>query len=248
MKEVTAIVQARMGSNRLPGKVLMDLCGQTVLERVVRRLAKASSIGKVVIATSTQAQDDVVASECDRLRVACFRGDEQDVLGRYMQAAEQFHCEVLVRITADCPLIDPGVVDQVVTVYFENSPDLACNDLPATFPRGLDVEVFSIETLREADKVSGLGYQREHVTATMYERTDLFRIATVQAEQDFSHYRWTLDTAEDLELIREIYGHFGGRNDFRWREIIEFLKFNPHLLQINAHIRQKPVCHVETSA
>jgi len=238
---ITAIVQARMGSTRLPGKVLMDLGGESVLARVVRRLRRASQIREIVIATSDSPNDDAILRECDRLCVSCFRGPEHDVLGRYWQAAEQFRCDLIVRVTSDCPLIDPDVVDEVITACITKQADLACNELPRTFPRGLDVEVLTIETLRRAQEMSDQSYQREHVTPVIYERPDVFSIISVQTEPDLSHYRWTVDTSEDLTLIRAIYDHFENRDDFGWRAAVELIRRRPELAEINARIAQKPV-------
>src|SRR5579885_1790289 len=227
--KVTAIIQARMGSTRLPGKVLMDLGGETVLGRVVARLRRASKLQEIVVATSSNVNDDCVAEECRRMGVPCFRGDEDDVLGRYLGAAEQFGCKVMVRITADCPLIDPAIVDEVVVAFLERQPDLACNDRPPTFPRGLDVEVFPLGSLRKANEMALEKYQREHVTPVFYERGDIFRVASARAERDYSRYRWTLDTPEDLQLIREVYSNFGNNDDFSWREVLELMERKPEL-------------------
>jgi spore coat polysaccharide biosynthesis protein SpsF len=239
--KTTAIVQARMGSTRLPGKVLMDLGGETVLGRVVRRLSRAARVQEVVIATPSCTNDDAITIECQRLGVACFRGPEHDVLARYVGAAERFGCELIVRITSDCPLIDPEIVDEVIQSRIEKRADLACNDLPATFPRGLDVEVFTLEALRKVQALATENYQREHVTPVFYERQDNFRIASVQAERDYSLYRWTVDTAEDLHLIREIYAQFANDDHFGWRAVLELVQHRPELARINAHIAQKPL-------
>jgi spore coat polysaccharide biosynthesis protein SpsF len=238
---ITAIVQARMGSTRLPGKVLMHVGGETVLGRMVRRLQRASSLGQIVVATSTSPQDEAIVRECERLQVASFCGPEHDVLLRYFQAAEQFGADIVVRVTADCPLIDSAIVDDVVRLCLKEQADLACNELPRTFPRGLDVEVLTIQALRKASEISDQPYQREHVTPVIYERPDIFRIVSVRADRDFSRHRWTLDTAEDLQLIRAIYSHFDNRDDFTWHEVIELLEQRPDLLEINSHIVQKPV-------
>ncbi len=201
--KVIAIVQARMGSTRLPGKVLVDLGGQPVLSR--------------------------------------FRGAEEDVLDRYYRAASLYGCDAVVRITSDCPLIDPELVDQVVHEFIESKADYASNVLVRTYPRGLDTEVFTMTGLREAWRIAVQPHQREHVTPVFYERPDLFRLASVRDEQDYSRYRWTLDTPDDLRLIRAIYGHFGNRDDFSWRQAIGLIEQIPELHNINAHVLQKPV-------
>ena len=242
--KINAIVQARMGSTRLPGKVLMDLGGETVLARVLRRLGRASRIHEVVVATTDTARDDAIENECARLHISCFRGSEHNVLDRYLRAAEQFRSDLIVRVTADCPLIDPELVDEVVAACITGQVDLSCNDVPHTFPRGLDVEAFTIETLRRIHHMADQPYQREHVTLLAYERPDIFRTYLVKGDRHVSHLRWTVDTLEDLQLTRAIYAHFENRDDFGWHEALELVESHPGLLQINAHITQKPVTEI----
>jgi spore coat polysaccharide biosynthesis protein SpsF len=239
--KIAAIVQARMGSTRLPGKVLIDLGGESVLGRVVRRLRRASLIHEIVIATTDNIQDEAIVRECDRLQVAYCRGSEHDVLDRYLRTAEKFRCDLIVRVTSDCPLIDAELVDEVIQTCLNHQADFACNDLPPTFPRGLDVEVLTIETLRRAEKISYQDYQREHVTPVIYERPDLFQIVSMRGDRDLSRYRWTLDTREDLQLVRAIYAHFENKDDFSWQAAVGLIEGHPELAAINAHIAQKPV-------
>lgn len=236
---LTAIIQARMGSTRLPGKVLMDLCGERVLARVVRRVHRASGINEIVVATSDSGKDDPIVRECEDLNVACFRGPEDDVLERYVQAAEHFRSDAVVRITSDCPLIDPGIVGEVIHAFLEHRPDLACNDCPRTFPRGLDVEVFTTAALRLANAMAEQPYQREHVTALMYERPDVFRLHVLTGESHCARYRLTLDTPEDLQLLRAIYSHFEGHDEFSWHQVIELLEQRPDLAGLNVYVKQK---------
>lgn len=238
---IVAIVQARMGSTRLPGKVLLDLGGAPVLERVVRRLERAKRIRKVVIATTTSPADDAIVRACELIGVACYRGSENDVLDRYLQAGKKHRATAIVRVTSDCPLIDPVLVDEVIALFIDEQLDLACNELPRTYPRGLDAEVFTMEALQRADEFSDQSHHREHVSPIFYERRDLFRLASTRGTEDLSHYRWTLDTPEDLKLIRAIYEHFGNRDDFGWCEAIALMQQNPDLARINAHVQQKPV-------
>jgi spore coat polysaccharide biosynthesis protein SpsF len=239
--KVTAIIQARMGSTRLPGKVLMDLGGVTVLGRVVRRLQRVARISECVVATTAAPADDAIVEECRRLNVPVFRGSEDDVLDRYLQAARHFSPDAVVRITSDCPLIDPEVVDSVVRALIEQRADFACNVLKRTYPRGLDAEAFTIEALEKAWRNSDQRHQREHVTPLFYERPTMFRVASVHQDQDLSHYRWTLDTPDDLRLIREIYSHFDNRDHFGWRDVLALMERLPELPTINAHIVQKRV-------
>jgi spore coat polysaccharide biosynthesis protein SpsF len=243
---VVAIVQARMGSTRLPGKVLMDAGGETVLSRVIARLSRAKRIDEIVIATTKLSADDAIVKEARRKKIESFRGSEQDVLDRYCQAAAVYCADIVVRITADCPLIDSSVVDDVIEACLTNQADLACNELPRSFPRGLDTEVFTTAALLRADEIAKQPYQREHVTPVFYERQDMFHLFSVSAERDYSQHRWTLDTAEDLELIRAIYSHFDNKNDFGWRDSIALMERLPYLATINAHVVQKPVCDSAT--
>lgn len=242
-----AIIQARMGSTRLPGKVLMDLEGQTVLSRVVRRLSRAKLITETTIATTNLPGDEAIAVEAKRLGVRCFRGSEQDVLARYAGAAEEFAADIVVRVTSDCPLIDAGVVDQVLHEFQRAEADFAYNDVEHSFARGLDAEAFSRQALNTAAQVAHAQYQREHVTPLFYERPDMFKTAIVHAERNFSHYRWTLDTPEDLNLIRAIYRYFAGGDDFRWHDVVALMEQAPELARINAHVAQKPLHEMAAS-
>lgn len=238
MKTV-AIVQARMGSTRLPGKVLMDLGGQTVLARVVRRLSRAKLINQVAIATTTADADAAIVSEAARLGAECFRGSEHDVLGRYAGAAQVFSADVIVRVTSDCPLIDPDIADQLLGEFFRTHADFAFNEIDHGFPRGLDVEAFSLQALRKAVEMVDSQHQREHVTPVFYERPDIFKVVKLRPEQDLSQYRWTLDTPEDLHLIRAIYEHFSNRDDLGWLEVVNLMEQAPELARINFHVVQK---------
>jgi spore coat polysaccharide biosynthesis protein SpsF len=152
-----------------------------------------------------------------------------------------FHADLVVRITCDCPLIDPELVDEVIGACVQESADFACNTLPRTFPRGLDTEVFTKEALLRAETIADRPYQREHVTPIFYERQELFCCRAVQAQRDYSAHRWTLDTPEDLELIRAIYSNFGNKDNFTWREILALVEAKPQLSAMNAHVLQKPV-------
>lgn len=239
--EFVAIVQARMGSSRLPGKVLMRVGNETVLEKVVLRLSRAKNLGLIVIATTDRPADDVIVAESRRLGIECFRGSEDDVLGRYLGAADAFEAEAIVRITSDCPLIDPGLVDDVVQKFVGQRADFGCNILPRTFPRGLDTEVFTRKALARAIELADQPYHREHVTPVFYERRDIFRFVTVAGEHDCSQHRWTVDTFDDLQLVRVIYDRLGKRSDFGWREALAIVEEAPDLAALNAHVQQKEV-------
>ena len=236
---IVAVVQARMGSSRLPGKVLKGLGGQSVLARVVQRLRRSSLISEVVVATSVSSGDEAVVREAERLNVGCFRGSEADVLDRFYRAARAFHADTVVRITSDCPLIDPEITDQTIRAFLNEQPDYASNGLERTYPRGLDTEAMTAEALARAWRKANEPYQREHVTPFLYEHPELFRILSVTNDIDCSAHRWTLDTPEDLEFIRAVYERFGDGDDFSWREVLQLVEREPALSQLNSQVQQK---------
>ncbi len=238
---VVAIIQARMGSTRLPGKVLMDLGGETTLARVVQRVRRASLVDEVVVATTESASDDAVVAESGRLHAGLFRGSERDVLDRYFAAATHFGADAVVRITSDCPLIDSSLIDDLIKKFIEERADFACNVWPRTYPRGLDAELFTTSALARVCQMADQPYQREHVTPLFYERQDVFRFVSVRGKADFSRHRWTLDTPEDLLLIRSIYSGLNNRGDFDWREALALVEGSPESYSLNAHVLQKPM-------
>ncbi len=236
---LVAIIQARMGSTRLPGKALRDICGRTMLARVVRRARRSRLVDEVAVATTTEPEDIAIVEECRSLGVRYFRGSEQDVLDRYYRAAREFSADAVVRITSDCPLIDPEIIDLVVRAFLDNEPDYASNTLVGTYPRGLDVEVFSMKALERARAEASMDYQRIHVTPYLYQNPGIFRLLSVTGDEDYSRYRWTVDTQEDLDLVRTIYGMISKDDDFSWRDVLALMKREPALAEINRHIRQK---------
>ena len=228
-----AIIQARMTSSRLPGKVLADICGKSSLQIMLERISMSTSIGQVVVATTINTSDDPIVKLCNKLGYKTFRGDEFDVLGRVLQAAEAESAEVVVRLTADCPMIDPDVIDEIVTAFSINNHDYLSNTIERTYPDGLDVEVMSINTLREAHKKAVAPFLREHVTPYISgKRPDLgagdFRIDQIRFAADFSHIRWTLDTKEDLQRIRSLVSKLP--EDYRWLQALSIATREPDLL------------------
>jgi spore coat polysaccharide biosynthesis protein SpsF len=232
MKTV-AIVQARMGSSRLPGKVLVDLDGQSMLGRVVERVARSRRIDDIVIATSTAMIDDAVAREAHRVQAHVHRGSEHDVLHRYLGAALAYEADVIVRMTADCPLLDPSVIDQVIDAL--GPCDYVSNTHVRSFPRGLDVEVLHRDTLERIGRLGTSPAAREHVTAFVMERPELFVTRQVVAPVDDSDLRWTVDTPDDLALVRALY-ELGATRPYR--ELVADVRARG--LTTNSHIAQKP--------
>jgi spore coat polysaccharide biosynthesis protein SpsF len=219
----------------------MDIGGETALSRVVRRLSRATMVHRVLVATTNLLADDAIVRECEYLGVPYFRGSEDDVLDRYYRAARAFGVEAVVRITSDCPLIDPEVVDQTVDAFHLQKASYASNAFPRTYPRGLDTEVFTTAALSRAWQYSGEAYQREHVTPYLYEHPEIFPSTSIVSGQDYSHYRWTLDTSEDLKLIRAIYSAFDNRDNFRWQDAAALMERQPELYEINSNVVQKAV-------
>ncbi len=248
-KSVVAIVQARMAAHRLPGKVLLDIGGKPMLQRVLERTSKARSVHKVMVATTSDPGDDVIEAFCQANGWDVYRGSMPDVLDRYYQAALQSRADVIVRITADCPLIDPELVDEVVNAFFERNVDFAANRLPPpfrrTYPIGLDVEVVSFEALQRAWREAKKKFEREHVLPYLYEEEGRFKVFVVNHSEDLGSLRWTVDTPEDLSLIREVFARFNGREDFSWREVLELFRREPKLAELNRDIVHKTYLDVD---
>jgi len=264
MKRV-AIIQARMASSRLPDKVLLDIGGEPMLVRVYQRTQRARWVDQVVVATTTDPGDDPIAELCSSRGYPYVRGSATDVLDRYYQAARQFDATVIVRITADCPLIDPDVIDITVAALYGRKPadlkrmgndtplrDFAANRLPPpwkrTYPIGLDTEVCTFEALEKAWEQADQPHQREHVMPYLYEEEGRFRVVVVNHEPDHGSLRWTVDTAEDLELVRRLFSHFGNRDDFSWQDVLSLFEEEPELAAINAGVLHKDVFEVDDRA
>ncbi|MBI5945506.1 MAG: glycosyltransferase family protein [Chloroflexi bacterium] len=256
--KIVAIIQGRMSSSRLPGKILADIAGQPMLTRVFSRTSRARTLNEVIFATTTDASDDPVAEYCDFSGIPYTRGSLFDVLDRYYQAALQAKADVVVRVTADCPVIDPQLIDDVVTTLLDGGYDFVCNRLPApwtrTYPIGLDVEACTFEGLKKTWAEAKELQHREHAMPYFYEGVELtnvsrqlqtgisprgFKVALLHHTTDFGDYRWTVDTAEDLDFMCEIYDRFDGRDDFSWKDVLDLVHNEPHLMEINADIQHK---------
>lgn len=237
--KIIAIIQAHMGSTRLPGKVLRDLCGRTMLARVVRRAQRARLINEVGVACSTEPADDAIVAECTKLGIRVHRGSDSDVLDRYHGATEAFQPDAVVRITSDCPLIEPEISDKVIARFLESGADYVSNTIERSYPRGLDTEVCKRSCLDRAWAEATEPYQRVHVTPYLYQNPGLFKIEQVRGDRDLNELRWTVDTLEDYEFVARIFENFDGGDDFSWRDVLALLEARPELEKINRHIRQK---------
>jgi spore coat polysaccharide biosynthesis protein SpsF len=244
MNRVVAIIQARTGSTRLPRKIFADIGGDTMLGRTVRRTTRAATVQEVAIATTDRPDDLAVVAEAERLGVRVTCGSEADVLDRYRQAARAFDADAVVRITSDCPLMDPAVIDLVVGEFLGHAGvDYCSNVLHRTFPRGLDVEVIRRDVLMRAAADARLPHQREHVTPYVLEHPALFALRSVALAEDFSTYRWTVDEPDDLAFVREVYHRLAPDDQFGWRDVVALLSAQPSMARINEHVRQKTSSH-----
>lgn len=240
--KVVAIIQARMGSTRLPGKILKKVLDKTLLEYQLERVRRAKTIDEIVIATTTKEPDNPIVELCQRLNVSIFRGSEEDVLERYYGAAKAFQADVVVRLTSDCPLIDPSVIDRVVGYYLEHHDhyDYVSNTLERTYPRGLDTEVFSFKVLDKVNHEAEEANYREHVTAYIYSNPGEYRMNQVTQDIDMSSYRLTVDTEEDFLLISKIIEALYPKNpQFQLEDVYQLLLRHPEWKRINEHIEQK---------
>ena len=243
--KVVAVIQARMGSSRLPGKVMRELGGKPVLAHVIDRVGTCELIDEVVVATTTANADDVIAAESRRMGARVFRGPENDVLRRYADAARQARADVVVRVTSDCPLVDPtvlsGMLDQFLSAAAEGrGPDYLSNTLDRTFPRGLDAEIFRFAALERANAEATEPHQREHVTPYIWEHPQRFAIRQYKGEEDHSDLRWTLDTEADWRFLSAVFGLLGDSGaELTTAAVLQLLDRHPEVKSINMHVEQK---------
>jgi spore coat polysaccharide biosynthesis protein SpsF len=265
----TAIIQARMSSSRLPGKVLLDIAGQPMLVHMVECTRRARSVEQIVVATTSDSSDDPIEQLCAERSYNCYRGSLPDVLDRYTQAARKFEARIIVRLTADCPLLDPAVLD--LTVEALADCDFAANRLPPpwtrSLPIGLDVEVVTRAALEHTWQEATQCYQREHVLPYLYEGVEFapqpapidgegyytlqgttprgFKIAQLHHTPDYGALRWTVDTPADLELVRQVHTHLGNPLDFTWRDVLAVFERYPELTEINAQVVHKTAFDID---
>jgi spore coat polysaccharide biosynthesis protein SpsF len=235
------IVQARMTSTRLPGKVLMDLAGRPLLERQLERLRRCERADEIVLAVTTNADDDPLVELARRLGLRWHRGSEHDVLDRYAGAAREAGADVVVRVTSDCPLIDPSETDAVIAALERERCDYASNILERTLPRGLDTEALWRDVLERVHRLAASRPAREHVTWFVHsERPDLFLLHSVRRPYDAADLRWTVDTPQDLALVRRLYAELGiAERQVGLAEILDHVRAHPDLATMNAEVAQK---------
>jgi spore coat polysaccharide biosynthesis protein SpsF len=243
---IVAVIQARMTSTRLPGKVLMQVMGRPMLAYQVERVARAKRVDRIVLATTTNTSDDAVAAFAQDVDIGLYRGSEHDVLQRVTEAARSSRAEgqptAVVRLTADCPLIDPNLIDAVVDrlTDAQNPVDYASNAIPRCWPIGLDVEAMTFEALSQADREATDVYDREHVTPFLYRQPNRFRLGHVPSPEPLSQHRWTLDEPADFALLSGILtALYPSKPHFGYRDVLDLLQQRPDLSQLNAGVAQK---------
>lgn len=236
-----AIVQARMTSSRLPGKVLLPLGGKSVLQNIIERLRLSKYIDDVVIATTTNQADDAIIELCDSLNCSYYRGSEDDVLSRVLEVAKKFETDIIVEVTADCPCIDAEITDLCIGNLVENKTDYFSNVVKRTMPRGLDVQAFTLEALERANEEVDNDIDRQHVSTWIYKNPkgfDKYKVGNFSSDNDYSHIRLTLDTEDDYNLLKFVYDAFPD-NEFKSDNMIRLIKWYPELFELNKHIPQK---------
>lgn len=236
---IAAILQARMSSIRLPGKVLKPILGRPMIGLQIERLKRLKSIDSLIVATSDHSSDDELELVCEELGVRCFRGSLDDVLDRFYQTALSVEPDHIVRLTGDCPLTDPAVIDRVTRFYLDGNYDYVSNTIAPTFPDGLDAELFSFEALKRAWQEAKLPSEREHVTPYLYTNPSLFSIGSYREEPDNSHLRWTVDEKKDLEFVSAVYEELYPTNpDFCMEDVLLLLQRRPELQALNEGIKR----------
>jgi len=243
--KVVATVQARMGSTRLPGKVMMNLMGKPVLARLLERARRASKVDETLVATSIHAKDDVIADLCKSIETPCFRGSEEDVLERILGGLLQHEADVAVELFGDCPLIDPKIIDQHVSFFMDNlgKYDFVGNDLKSTYPPGTEVEVYSVSALEDAANRARDPGVREHGTLFIRQHPGIYRLHNIEAPDElrYPEMEIELDTAEDFQVIEAIFRHFleQGQPDFNTYDVVEFMLKNPQIQAINQKVERR---------
>lgn len=234
---VLGVLQARASSSRLPGKVLMPILGEPMLTRQLERIGRANRLDAITVATSDQPSDDPIATLCAKQGVDCYRGDLDDVLGRFHGAATARGAQHVVRLTGDCPLIDPELIDALVELHTSGGYDYSSNVHPRTYPDGLDAEIFTVELLERAHGEARSPEERAHVTPFMYETAAGVRLGSLVDVEDRSHLRWTVDYPEDYEFVRRVFEALYVHDPaFGTDDVHELVRTHPEIAALNAHL------------
>ncbi|MFH1462592.1 MAG: glycosyltransferase family protein [bacterium] len=241
-EKISAIIQARITSTRLPGKVLMKISGKPMLWHIISRLSCSKKISQIILAIPDTKENNLLEEFAKKEKIRYCRGSEEDVLARYYETAKKFKASVIIRITADCALIDPEVLDKVIEEHLKSGADYTANILKRTYPKGLEVEIMTFQALKKSYQEAKAAPEREHVTLYIRQHPEKFKRVNVENSKDLSSFRWTVDEKEDLEFVREIYKRlYQSSRIFLMEEIVELLEKEPQLLEINKNIKRKPI-------
>jgi len=235
-KKITVLIQARTSSSRLPEKVLAEIEGKQLVWHVINRVKKIKSVQQIALITTTKKNDKILLDLAQKNDIIGFSGDEFDVLDRHYQCAKKMNADPIIRITSDCPLIDPYLVEEMLQFFLENNYDYVSNVIPPTYPDGLDTEIFTFKTLEKAANEAKLLSEREHVTTYISKNPSKFKLYNYKNNEDLSYLRWTVDRDVDLEFVKQIYSKMKPRTIFTMNDILKILKENPELLEINNNI------------
>ena len=237
---IVGIVQARMGSTRLPGKTLIDICGKPFLHHILGRMQRSRKLENLVVATTTKREDDAICELCQGLNIVCFRGSEDDVLDRYYQCAKAHNADIIVRITADDPFKDPEVADRIIEeILQDDEVDYVSNTIRPTYPEGLDIEVFRFRALEKAWQEATSALDREHVTPYIWLHPNLFKLKNIEYEKNLSHMRWTLDTPEDLAMTKAVYNELYKEGSlFLMKDVLDLMEKHAEIEELNANVER----------
>ena len=237
-KKATVIIQARTQSTRLPNKVLALINDKPLIWYIIERLKSCERVEQIILATSNREEDKKLIEIANDCKILSFVGDENDVLSRFYQATLKFNADPIVRVTGDCPLVDPDLLDKMLGFYLENNYDFVSNTIIPTYPDGLDIEIFSFKSLRKTFNEAKLKSEKEHVTPYIWKNPGIFQLYNYRNKEELSNYRWTVDEQLDLELIRQIYSNFKPKIIFSFQDVIEMGKLNPQIFKINEKINR----------
>lgn len=241
MNKVNAIIEARMGSTRLPGKTLLPIAGKPAIQLLIERLKITKKIDEIILATTIKAEDDAIEKFCKENQIICYRGSSDDVLGRVYNAAKQYKTDIVVEVTGDCPLLDPWLIDECIDIFLKSDYDYLSNFLVQSYPPGIDVQIFSLRILEEINRLAKSDKFREHVTLYILKHPEKYRMHNVTAPPELCYPDWhiELDEQKDYELIKKIYEALYFNNPrFTTMDIINILKANPDWLKINADVKR----------
>lgn len=231
--KITCIIQARTDSTRLPNKVLKKIESVPMVAHIINRVKKSKNIKQIILATTSKKSDEVLLEIAEKLKIIGFAGDEDDVLGRFFNAATLFSADPIIRITGDCPLIDPGLLDDMIEIFLKNDYDYVSNTIERTFPDGLDIEIFSYNVLKKVHQETKWSSEREHVTPYIIKNMDLFNVYNYKNKENLSKLRWCVDEEKDLLMIKHIFQEMRPELYFSTEDIIELVSKNPKISKIN---------------